>query len=283
MTTKTKTKLDGAIKKLKAIKPGALTKELFKPSRLEVLACIERDQLADFEVLLVEFHEKGFKGVTALRKAVKAAGKSLPKLKGDSNRDELLELPIKAAQLFRNEARPYLLYFQDTWLAWNQSHYEAVEDKLIRGEIWKYLEANGAVPHPRRVSAVLEGLQAICIRAKDAFNPPCWLSGNAGKPDPNYIIACPNGLLYLRTGKLLKHTPDFFTRNAINFPYDRNAPKPKKWLKRCDVIWADDHNQILLFQEVAGYGLTPDRRLERIIIFWGVARGGKTVSIKTLV
>jgi putative DNA primase/helicase len=195
----------------------------------------------------------------------------------------MLMQPIKAAELFRDEARPHLLYFQDKWLAWKQSHYDAVENKLIRGEIWKFLDANGVMPQPLVVNAVLEGLQAICIRAKDEFKPPCWLSGNEGKPDPNYIIACPNGLLYLRTGKLLKHTPDFFTRNAIDFPYNRNALKPKKWLKRCNLIWAGDHNQILLLQELAGYGLTPDRRYERIFMFVGVTRGGKTVTIKTLV
>jgi hypothetical protein len=57
-----KNKLNSAIKKLKAIKPSALVDELFKPSSIEVLACIERDQLADFEKLLMKFRADGFKG-----------------------------------------------------------------------------------------------------------------------------------------------------------------------------------------------------------------------------
>jgi putative DNA primase/helicase len=282
MTKKKKNNLDGAIKKLQAIKPSALVDELYKPERLEILACIEREQLAEFEKLLMKFQADGFKGITRLRKLIKDTSKSLPKPKGTSSREELLAQPIKAAQLFRNEIRPNLLYFQSEWLAWNQSHYEAIEADVVRGQIWEFLEANESVPNPYSVSSIFDALKAICIKAQGSFEPPCWLSGNEDKPDPKYIISCSNGLLNLRTGKLLKHTPDFFTRNALTFPYNRNAPKPKKWLERCGVIWEGDPDQIFLLQEYAGYSLTPSRKHDRIFLFWGIPRGGKTVTIKVL-
>src|SRR5437588_670165 len=64
----------------------------------------------------------------------------------------------------------------------------------------------------------------------DEFQPPCWLDGGEGKPDPKDIIVCKNGLVNIRTREKMNHTPNFFTFTALPIVFNKDAPEPTEWL-----------------------------------------------------
>jgi P4 family phage/plasmid primase-like protien len=100
--------------------------------------------------------------------------------------------------------------------------------------------------------------------------------------DPDAVLVCRNGLLHLPDRTLAPLTPQFFTRNGIDYDYDPNAPQPTKWLKFLDQIFPGDKESIDTLQKIFGYLLTPDNSQQKIFMFIGASRGGKGTIIHVL-
>jgi putative DNA primase/helicase len=93
--------------------------------------------------------------------------------------------------------------------------------------------------------------------------------------NPFEILACRNGLLHIPTRRLLPATPQFFTLNGLEFDYDSNAPPPSKWLNFLDQLWPEDTESKNTLQEWIGYLLTPETRLQKMLMLIGPKRAGK--------
>src|SRR5206468_2564202 len=91
-----------------------------------------------------------------------------------------------------------------------------------------------------------------------------------------------NGLFNLRTGRLSKHTPQFFSNVLLPFSFDRNAPRPTRWLSFVDELFDDDKESIETLQEVAGYFLKPDTSLQKIFVIVGPPRSGKGTAARVI-
>jgi putative DNA primase/helicase len=128
-------------------------------------------------------------------------------------------------------------------------------------------------PNAQMVGSVLDALRAAA-HLDAAISPPAWLDGVEG-PEADTILACANGLLHLPTLRLLRHTPSFFTHNALDFAYDARAPEPTQWLDFLDQLWPDDPESIATLQEIFGYCLTPDTRQQKAFMVVGPRRSGK--------
>jgi len=139
--------------------------------------------------------------------------------------------PLPSARAFVAREAPELMLYNGDWLDYDGAAYREVEDGIIESRLYRFLEHAKKLqqkgrgweevpfkPNSARVSDVLRALRSVAIRARDLFEPPCWI-GEPGPP-PREIISCANGLLHLPTGELLGATPSFFTRNALALGYD---------------------------------------------------------------
>ncbi len=191
--------------------------------------------------------------------------------------------PLRSARLFRDRERPTLMRHNDDWLAHDGAAYRELEEATIKSELYRFLDRAMAPgvgdkpptpfnPTKPKVANVEEALQALAHVERDVHAPPCWIEGDG--PPPAELLACRNGLLHLPTGKLLAPTPRFFTRNALSFDYDPEAPPPERWLAFLHELWGDG-DEIAVLQEVTGYLLVPDTSLQKIFLLVGPRRSGK--------
>jgi len=195
--------------------------------------------------------------------------------------------PLVSARLFINRSRPTLMHYNDDWLAFNGVAYSALEDETVRSETYKFLEKAydthyGLPFHPnkRRVVYVVDALKAAAHKPRDVFVPPCWLEGTG--PPPLEIVTCQNGLLHLLSGELHALTSRFFTRNALKFNYDANAPTPERWFRFLEELWPNERDVVETLQEIFGYVLIPDTSQQKIFMLVGPARSGKGTIARVL-
>lgn len=85
-----------------------------------------------------------------------------------------------------------------------------------------------------------------------------------------------NGMLNLSSLELVPHDPIYYS--TVQTPIDYNAsaacPRFEAFLSS---VFEDDQERIDLVQEIMGYSLTKDRRLQKAFIFYGVGANGKSV------
>jgi putative DNA primase/helicase len=69
---------------------------------------------------------------------------------------------------------------------------------------------------------------------------------------------------------------------SVPFPYDPEAPSPKRWLAFLKELWADDQDSIATLQEFFGYVLSGRTDLHKILLLIGPARSGKGTIARIL-
>ena len=90
-----------------------------------------------------------------------------------------------------------------------------------------------------------------------------------------------NGTLNLTTGKLEEHSPGFMSTTQAHFSYDPDAKCPLFTRFIADIM-DNDTKKIALVQEMAGYILFPDCRLQKCFFLMGDGGNGKSVLINVL-
>ncbi len=125
---------------------------------------------------------------------------------------------------------------------------------------------------------VRQGLTDLCS-LPSTVETPAWLS-----PDDEWdaadVLACCNGLVYLPSLvsdkiHLMPPTPLFFSRNALDYDFDFDAPPCKEWLAFLNNVWPDDPQSIDTLAEWFGYTLTPNTSQQKIMMMVGPPRSGK--------
>jgi P4 family phage/plasmid primase-like protien len=97
-------------------------------------------------------------------------------------------------------------------------------------------------------------------------------------PDPRFVNLR-NGRLEWKTKALHPHTPDIFEVVQIPVTYDPDAGCPVFDGYLHTTLAAD---VIPLVEEIMGYGLIPDSRYEKAIMFSGEGENGKSVLLDTI-
>jgi len=138
-------------------------------------------------------------------------------------------------------------------------------------------------PRVRKISVRLLGdvinvLKSLVILSAET-TPPCWLDGEDG-PDPRNVVAFPNGLLDIPSGKLIPPTPHFFTTNAVTFEYDPDPPIPERWIAFLEEVWPDDPEAVQCLREWLAYLLTADTSLQKLLMLIGPRRAGKGLILR---
>ena len=98
--------------------------------------------------------------------------------------------------------------------------------------------------------------------------------------DP-WLLGVTNGVLDLRTGRLLKAEPNQYITNQAGFPYDPAAQCPL-WLKTLDEIFEGNAELVDLLQRLVGYSLTGDVNAEIFVYLDGPGGNGKSVVAKVM-
>lgn len=210
--------------------------------------------------------------------------------------------PLTAARAFleanyRMAGRYTLRLHAGQWFAFEESCYREVSPtERLRGELYRWFddkfvdkETGQGVstvpvsPGPQYMNAVMDAMSDPCPVKESA---PCWIN-NATGPDPRELITFTNGILnvtqYLSADDdaLLDPTPDYFSLFSLPFAFDPKAECPN-WLAFLQSSLGDDPDKISLLQEWFGYCMTPDTSLQKLMLFVGPPRAGKSVSTDIL-
>ena len=90
------------------------------------------------------------------------------------------------------------------------------------------------------------------------------------------FINVQNGMLDLRTMNLRPHAPEYYSTIQTPIRYNSNATCPK-FEAFLHSIFEGARERIDLMQEIMGYVLTKDMRLQKAFIFHGIGSNGKSV------
>jgi putative DNA primase/helicase len=226
---------------------------------------------------------------------------------------------------FQRQDVPNLIYFREDFYDYDHGRYFKMSEDSVKSRARLFLDrcvvreraGDGFVTKPFSPTTADDNELANTARRYaivhdvSANEPPVWLLspndqskmaellGVATLPAPRDIVVCRNGLLDLSNAhngnedvaaappRLLKHSPAFFTFNALDFNFDRDAKCPT-WLATLGQWWARGRDgapskEEMLLQEMFGLFLVPDTSYQKIFAVVGESRGGKGVIHRLLV
>jgi putative DNA primase/helicase len=151
------------------------------------------------------------------------------------------------------------------WFRWDGMVWQQLDEREVRGELSSQLEVIGS--HLRVTGAALELLQAINRRLSSAslkalvsqletqvFTKPDFFES---KP---HLLNVKNGVIDLKTKKLLRHDRDFGFTKVLPLDYLPEATH-QDWLSALDALAPEvaDHLQVAVGQAATGYSPLDDR------------------------
>ena len=202
--------------------------------------------------------------------------------------------PMSVARRYMKEytqgGLPLLRRWRGTWMRWETTHWAEADDATVKSELYKALEhatwlgldKDGEPaefdwqPNRNKIANVIEALGAI-THLPDKLNTPAWLDRTGprtGHCDTSGTVATTNGLLDVTTRKLAPHTPAYFNVVSVPFDYEPGATAPL-WEEFLGTLWPDDPNSVATLQEFAGYLLSGETNLHKIMLVIGPTRAGK--------
>ncbi|MBI9081856.1 MAG: hypothetical protein JEY79_19210 [Pseudodesulfovibrio sp.] len=122
--------------------------------------------------------------------------------------------------------------------------------------------------------------QAVLILArsgKDSLGDP----GRAWDADP-WLVACSNGVIDLRTGKLRRGKPSDRIKTPCPTPFTGLDTPAPAWEKFLAATFQDDSELVAYMGRLLGYGITGSTRDHVHPIFYGKGRNGKGTLLETV-
>ena len=136
-------------------------------------------------------------------------------------------------------------------------------------EISTYIaDALGPYATGPKIASILKVIKSLVVTNK-LFNV---------NPVINFI----NGTLEIEpTINFREHRADDCCTYCLDYPYDPSA-KSKLWVDFLDTVTNHDDKKICLLQELSGYVLFPDNRLQKCAVLIGSGANGKSVFLNVL-
>lgn len=119
-----------------------------------------------------------------------------------------------------------------------------------------------------RIRHMLEYVTALASISADEFDTDAWL------------LNCQNGVLDLKTGRLLPHDKKYMMTRICRAGYEAQN-SPNLWEKTVSEIIPDEDLRRYL-QKFVGYSLTGSVREEKLLVLYGQGGGGKGTFIETI-
>lgn len=203
----------------------------------------------------------------------------------------------KTANTFLIRVMPNLRRWKQDFYNYENGVYRRLHDDAIKSAIRKFLNAAvcaGAKegetvpfnPSSNDINEVFNAISQVVYIDELAAEPPCWLDSDADMPDPKECLNLRNGIIHVPTRARSDSAPEFFTTAQAKFDYDHTATCPL-WLKVLKDWWADKPDgtpadEHLQLQEMIGYSLLPETKLQKLFIVLGPGGSGKGTINKVL-
>ena len=150
---------------------------------------------------------------------------------------------------------------------WSGKHYKSISFLALKNTINSLIKAD-APPHE-----ILNFTNKAQIKSYVNFNEIDELT---------HKLNCQNGLVDLKTGKLIKHSPDYFIKYVLKHKYDPNADC-KTFLKSLNLVTNGDKDLQLLIQQVFGYCIIGGHpKAHKAFMFYGEGGNGKSTILTAL-
>lgn len=169
------------------------------------------------------------------------------------------------------------------WYRWTAEtgRYTQATDERIEACLYRDL----GLKRPSEAHDVRQALIAVPDVLIDELEIGSWI-GAPPEPladsSPLDMATCPNGLLHLPSRTLHPATPRFFSTTALGVPYQARPGAAALWFEFLAKLWPNDPDAISALQEWFGYVLTPDTRLQKMLLLVGPKRSGKGTIMRTL-
>ena len=177
----------------------------------------------------------------------------------------------------------------EKWLVWAGSHW-AIDDNLdifkLAADVPKSLYQSAADcddSRTRRSFAELaHRLELVSKRNAMLYAARHRVAVRHSELDTHqFLLTVSNGIVNLKTGKLLGHERNHLLTHITNVAYDQSATAPT-WLRFLEDVFQSDAELIAFVQKAVGYSLTGDVREQVLFISHGVGSNGKSVFLNIL-
>lgn len=93
-------------------------------------------------------------------------------------------------------------------------------------------------------------------------------------------VNCKNGIIDLRTGKLMPHDINKFMTKMLNVQLPEKPETPKLWLNFLGDIFGGDRELIRYIQKAVGYSLSGSTNEQCVFFLYGTGRNGKSTFLE---
>ena len=97
----------------------------------------------------------------------------------------------------------------------------------------------------------------------------------------DYLFSCANGIINLKTGELLEHSPKYLLTQSTKVSLDRKSGCPE-FFKFLDDITNKDETLKNYLQKLVGYCLTASINERAVFIFFGNGKNGKSTFLRII-
>lgn len=214
-----------------------------------------------------------------------------PKQNPDA-RPKLTELGM--AEFIAAKYSSMLRYVEDAgcWIVWDGKQWNFEPDGASINPLLK-TESRGLLRHitPDTGEDAAKALMAFATRmekastvraVKELMRAESDVRVGSGLLDSHpYLLNVDNGVLDLKTGRLLAHDPELLLTQRAHVSFDAGAQCPR-WLQFVDEIACGDRELVRYLQCMAGYCLSGDISRHASFFMHGAGGNGKSVLMGTL-
>jgi len=184
------------------------------------------------------------------------------------------------------------------WYAWKDGCYEKQETASVRGKVYDFLDNTKHIkeskngPEIVRCGSTRKHAYDLmdCLNLPDLSSvprmAPTWIRGGDKLPDIKSLIAFKNGILdvdeYMKGRiKLYDPTPNLFVLGTFPYNFDEDVTCHEA-TDYFGTIFNGGKETIRLLQQWFGYCLVPDMTMEKLMMFIGRPRSGKSTTLDML-
>lgn len=179
----------------------------------------------------------------------------------------------------------WMIWDGKTWCRDEKQQIKNLADKMIREIKKEYFDELGK--DDKKSEAILKNFKHLSSTSgkeamlKEAMHIQSIATTNTDYDTNPYLLNCENGVVDLKTGKLLPHDKRYMLSKNTHVNVDFNG-KPKEWLKAINGIFQGNEGVLSFVKKAVGYSLTGDTKEQCFFQCYGNGANGKSVFLNTI-